>query len=99
MSSRREFLPAIVTFIIGCRGSRRKKIAVIPKATSHIFWLSVQKGAFDAGREFGVDILWNGPTQETEYARQIQILDSMVAQRVDGIAIAAAERKALVSSV
>lgn len=98
--SRREFLPVVFGLTIAsCRGNRKRKIAVIPKATSHVFWLSVQKGAFAAGEEFGVDILWNGPPQETEYARQIQIVDSMVAQRVDGIAIAAAERKALVSCV
>jgi ribose transport system substrate-binding protein len=98
--SRRAFLPAVAGFVLaGCRGSRKKRIAVIPKATSHIFWLSVQKGAFAAGQEFNVEILWNGPPTETDYARQMQILDSMVAQRVDGIAIAAAERKALVSGV
>jgi len=97
---RREFLPALCVFgIAGCAGSRKKRIAVIPKATSHVFWLSVQKGSFAAGKEFNVEVLWNGPAQETEYARQIQILDSMVAQRVDGIAIAATERKALVASV
>ena len=83
----------------GCNRSRRKRIAVIPKATSHLFWVSVQNGALAAGKEFGVDILWNGPALETEYARQIQIVDSMIAQHVDGIAIAAAERKALVSAV
>jgi ribose transport system substrate-binding protein len=97
---RREFLPALCVFGIGgCASSRKKRIAVIPKATSHVFWLSVQKGSFAAGKEFNVEVLWNGPAQETEYARQIQILDSMVAQRVDGIAIAATERKALVASV
>jgi ribose transport system substrate-binding protein len=52
-----------------------------------------------AGKQFGVNILWNGPAQETEYDRQIQILDSMIARRVDGIAVAAAERKALVQSL
>jgi ribose transport system substrate-binding protein len=98
--SRRDFIPVLAcAALVACHGSRRKRIAVIPKATSHIFWLSVQKGAFDAGKEFGVEILWNGPATETDYARQMQILDSMVAQRVDGIAIAAAERKALVSGV
>ena len=64
-----------------------------------MFWLTVQKGAFDAGREFNVEILWNGPASETDFSRQIQIVDSMVAQHVDGIAIAAAERKAPVTSV
>jgi ribose transport system substrate-binding protein len=100
MRSRREIIPILAGGgLAACHASRKKRIAVIPKATSHIFWLSVQKGAFAAGQEFGVEILWNGPPTETDYARQMQILDSMVAQRVDGIAIAAAERKALVAGV
>jgi ribose transport system substrate-binding protein len=83
----------------GCNQERKKRIAVIPKATSHVFWLSVREGALKAGKDLNVEVLWNGPTLETDYSRQIQILDSMVAQRVDGIAIAAAERKALVAPV
>jgi ribose transport system substrate-binding protein len=90
----------VLALLAGCKsGSRKKQIAVIPKATSHFFWISVQAGALAAGRDFGVDVLWNGPAAETEYSRQIQILDSMIARRVDAIAIAAAERKALVQSV
>lgn len=83
----------------GCHGERKKTIAVIPKGTSHLFWLSVQAGAVAAGKEFNVDVLWNGPAQETEYSRQIQILDSMIARNVDGIAVAASERKALLQSL
>jgi ribose transport system substrate-binding protein len=83
----------------GCQGQRKKTIAVIPKGTSHLFWLSVQAGAVAAGKEFNVDVLWNGPAQETEYSRQIQILDSMIARNVDGIAVAASERKALLQSL
>ncbi len=82
-----------------CNRTRRRSIAVIPKGTSHLFWLSVQAGALAAGKQFNVDILWNGPSQETEYDRQMQIVDSMVARHVDGIALAAAERTALVQSV
>jgi ribose transport system substrate-binding protein len=89
----------LLSALCGCGGEKKKLIAVVPKATSHIFWVSVQAGAFSAGREFGVDVLWNGPTQETEYDRQIQIVDSLVARRVDGLAVAAAERKALVGSI
>jgi ribose transport system substrate-binding protein len=80
-------------------GPKKKQIAVIPKATSHVFWITVQAGALAAGRDFNVDVLWNGPAAETEYSRQIQILDSMVARHVDAIAVAAAEEKALVQSV
>lgn len=85
--------------LAGCRGSKTKTIAVIPKGTSHLFWVSVQAGAMEAGRKLGVNVLWNGPAQETEYDRQIQILDSMIARHVDGIAVAASERKALVQSI
>ena len=82
-----------------CRSGRKKVVAVIPKGTSHIFWLTVQAGAIAAGRDFGLEILWNGPAMETEYSRQIQIVDSMIARRVDGLVLAACERKALVLSV
>lgn len=90
----------LALLLAGCQsGPKKKQVAVIPKATSHVFWLTVQAGAMAAGRELGVDVLWNGPTAETEYSRQIQIVDSMVARRVDAIAVAAAEEKALVQSV
>lgn len=97
---RRAFVAgAVLAGAAACGRSRRKRIAVIPKGTSHLFWINVQQGAERAGRELKVDVLWNGPSLETEYSRQIQIVDSMVAQRVDGLAIAAAERKALVAPV
>jgi len=79
-----------------CGGKGKKTIAVIPKGTSALFWVSVHAGAEAAGEKFGVNVVWNGPAQETEYGRQVQIVDSMIARHVDGIALAAAERKALV---
>jgi ribose transport system substrate-binding protein len=94
-----SFLVFALLLSTGCGRSRQKTIAVIPKATSHIFWQSVQAGALAAGRELKVDILWNGPAQETEYSRQIQIVDSMIAQRVDGLAVAASDRTALNASL
>ena len=81
----------------GCNRSNKKVIAVIPKGTSHLFWVSVQAGALSAGAEYGVDIEWNGPQAETDYTRQITILDSYIARKVDGIVLAAGEKKALVA--
>src|SRR6266550_5320001 len=85
--------------LTSCQGSKKKVIAVVPKGTSHIFWQSVQAGAIAAGRDLGVDVLWNGPSQETEYSRQIQIVDSMVARHVDGLAVAATDRIALAAPI
>ncbi len=78
---------------------RRPRIAVVPKATSHIFWQAVQAGALAAGKDLKVDVEWNGPAQETDYSRQIQIVDSMIAQHVNGLAIAASDRQALNTSL
>lgn len=83
----------------GCNTSKRRVIGVVPKATSHVFWVAVEKGAKAAGKELNVDVEWNGAPSETDYARQIQIVDSMINRRVDGLAVAATERKALVASV
>ncbi len=100
MLSRREFSVTLTGAVLAsCRGDRRKRIAVIPKSTQSIFWIAVHEGADRAAKEFNVDVLWNGAPAETDIARQIQIVESMVAQRVDGIAIAAAQKQALVSSV
>ena len=82
-----------------CARTDRKTIAVIPKATSHLFWVSVQAGAVAAGRDLKVDVLWNGPSSETDYARQVQIVDSMIARQVDGIAVAAQDRTTLNASL
>ncbi len=82
-----------------CQKRTKKLIGVVPKATSHLFFMSIHAGVRDAGRDLGVDILWNGPRQETEFSRQIEIVDSMVAQRVDALAISATDHTALVAPV
>lgn len=94
MRSKPAFI-AIALLLASCSRNTAKRIAVVPKANSHEFWVSVHAGAAAAGKKFGVEVLWNGPALETEYDRQMQIVDSMIAQHVDGLAVAAAERRAL----
>ncbi len=95
--SRRHMLVLSLTALVlaGCRKEPARVIAVIPKSTAHVFWVAVHAGAQAAAREENIEILWNGPSSETDYTRQIQIVDSMISRRVDGIAIAASERRAL----
>jgi ribose transport system substrate-binding protein len=96
---RRSLLTLPAALLAGCASRQQKRIAVIPKAVSHLFWVSVHTGCVAAAKEYNLELLWNGPASETDYSRQIQIVDSMVAQRVDGIAIAASERRALIGAV
>src|SRR5215472_12005949 len=92
-------LIVLVLFLPACHKRTKRLIGVIPKATSHLFFMSIHAGALAAGRDLGVDILWNGPREETEFSRQIEIVDSMTAQRVDGLAISATDHTALVAPV
>jgi ribose transport system substrate-binding protein len=100
MLPRREFLlaPGLLP-VLSCRRSRKALIAVVPKATSHLFFMSVRAGVDQAARDFDVNVLWNGPNDETDHSRQIQIVEAMVAQRVDALAISATDERALAASV
>jgi ribose transport system substrate-binding protein len=107
----KKVLPIIIALIVivvvfigigivskGKRTSQRR-IAVIPKATTHIFWQSVRRGAEKAGEEAGVRIFWNGPKRETDREEQIQIIEDFIVQKVSGIVLAPLDSKALVPKV
>jgi ribose transport system substrate-binding protein len=91
------FLLLLVT--AACNRQNKRQVAVIPKGTAHVFWQTVHAGANAAGEQFNVEILWNGPPAETDYSRQIEIMDSMIARHVSGIALAATDRNALDASI
>jgi ribose transport system substrate-binding protein len=98
MRTRREFL-ALPLLGASCRQSREPVIGVVPKATSHLFFVAVHAGVNQAARDAGVKVLWNGPNDETDHARQMQIVDTMVTQRVSALAISATDERALAASV
>jgi ribose transport system substrate-binding protein len=98
MQTRRDILAApAIALATACRRESLKIIGVIPKATSHLFFLSVHAGVDQAARDFHREVLWNGPNDETDYTRQIEIVDAMIAQGVAALAISATDERALVA--
>jgi ribose transport system substrate-binding protein len=83
----------------GCSRQGKLIIGVVPKGQAHIFWQTVHAGAVAAAREGGAEVRWNGPAVETEFSRQVQIVDSMINGRVSAIVLAPTDRVALVSVV
>ena len=79
--------------------SRRLRIAVVPKGTTHEFWQAIRHGAQQAADELGVEVLWKGPLEENDRLGQIQVVRQFVTQGVDGIALAPLDHKALVQPV
>ena len=79
---------------------KRYTIAVIPKGETAEFWKSVHAGAIHAERELGnVDVKWQGPLREDNREEQIRVVETFVAQGVDGIVLAPLDRTALVRPV
>src|SRR5581483_7753798 len=53
---------------------RKLQIAVVPKGTKASFWQTVKAGAEQAGKEMNADIIFQGPTEETDITGQKAIL-------------------------
>lgn len=72
------------------------KIAILVKSLGNGFFEACRDGAQEAAKELGnVEILYQGPSQATAEG-QIEIIDSLIAQKVSAIAISANDADALV---
>ncbi|HVT48223.1 MAG TPA: substrate-binding domain-containing protein [Vicinamibacterales bacterium] len=71
-------------------------IAVIPKGTTHEYWKSVHAGAVKAARDHGAEIIWKGPIREDDRDEQVKVVETFLAQKIDGIVIAPLDDRALV---
>ncbi|MBV6457003.1 MAG: Ribose import binding protein RbsB [Fimbriimonadaceae bacterium] len=77
------------------KGGAKKRIAVIPKGSTHEFWKAVHAGAEAAGQELGVEIIWKGPLKEDDRDSQIKVVEDFTSQAVDGIVLAPLDDTAL----
>ncbi len=77
-------------------GAKKIQILVSPKGLVHSFWTTVKAGAETAAKENNVEIIWKGPSQETDIAGQIAIIEDYINKNVSAIVIAACDAKALI---
>ena len=79
--------------------AENKKIAIVVKALGIGFFDAANKGAQEAAKELGdVDIIYTGPTTTTAEG-QIEVINSLIAQKVDAIAVSANDADALVPAL
>ncbi|MGD9857812.1 MAG: substrate-binding domain-containing protein, partial [Planctomycetaceae bacterium] len=84
----------------GANGAAKYRVAVIPKGTTHDFWLSVRAGAEKAAAELGnVQVIWDGPISESDKDVQINLVDGFINDQVDGICLAPIDRDGMVPVV
>lgn len=77
--------------------TRRPVVAMMPKAKGDPYFVSCRAGAEEAAREFGVDLIWDGPTG-LDAARQNELVESWITRGVDAIAVSV-ENRASISTV
>jgi rhamnose transport system substrate-binding protein len=76
-----------------------KRIALVVKALGIGFFEAAAKGAEEAAKELGdVEIIYTGPTDTTAEG-QIEVINSLIAQKVDAIAVSANDTDALVPTL
>lgn len=80
--------------------TKKWKVIVIPKGTTHEYWEAVHAGTLKAAKELGnVEVVWLGPQKEDDRVQQIQLVQSAVATGVDGIVLAPLDAEALAPPV
>lgn len=92
----------LLSTISGCESGKIStqeksiKIKVIVKKKGGDFWKVVKMGAEAAGKEFGVNVDFDGPTDEKEIDEQIRMVDAAINQKVDALVLAASDYTRLV---
>jgi len=74
----------------------RKRIALVMKTLTNPFFVEMEKGARRAEKDLGADLQVKTAAQETSIEQQIQIVEDMIAAKVDAIVIAPGDSQRLV---
>ncbi|MBL4928962.1 rhamnose ABC transporter substrate-binding protein [Fuscibacter oryzae] len=88
-----------VAMMAGTAQAEPMRIALVVKALGIGFFEAANKGAEEAAKELGdVEIIYTGPTDTTAEG-QIEVINSLIAQKVDAIAVSANDTDALVPTL
>lgn len=83
----------------GSKGPARPRIALVMKSLANEFFLTMEKGARDhqAKNASRYELTTGGIKDEVDVSAQTNLVEQMIAQKVDAIVIAPADSKALVA--
>jgi rhamnose transport system substrate-binding protein len=83
----------------GASAARTLRIGLVAKSLGNGFFDAVKKGGDEAATELGgVELIFTGPTTPTAEG-QIEVLNALISQRVDAIAVSANDPDALVPTL
>ena len=77
-------------------GGDRPFIPVISKGFQHQFWQAVKSGAEDAASELNAEITFEGPENESQVDKQMEMLQAALDKQPDALCFAALDSRAAV---
>ena len=90
---------ALAATMFAAPAMAEERIALVVKSLGNGFFDAAAKGAEEAAKEIGdIEVIYTGPTSATAEG-QIEIVNSLIAQNVDAIAISANDPDALVPAL
>lgn len=101
----------LVTALTACRLQRtgtmnaqqlpggKKSVALVAKSAESAFWKTVRAGANAASTEYNLDLIFEAPLSEEDYAAQNEMIESVVSGGVDAIVFSAVDFEANAEAV
>jgi ribose transport system substrate-binding protein len=80
----------------GLARGQETTIALISKGFQHQFWQAVKAGADQAGKELGVTVTFEGPDNETQVDKQMDMLSAALARKPSALGFAALDSQAAI---
>lgn len=77
----------------------RTRIALVMKTLNSPFFLDMKRGAEEAARELGVELVAQAPEREVDVEKQMQIVENLIQTRVDALCLTPSGSKELVPVV
>lgn len=74
------------------------RIAAVPAESGIPYFITMEWGARQAAKDFGVDLDWNGPA-EWDFTKQQSFIDGMLANKPDGLVLIPTDSDAYISYV
>lgn len=101
MFTRRAWMGAVAALSLmagtqGALGQDKTYVALISKGFQHQFWQAVKQGADKAGADLGVEVSFDGPDNETQVDKQMDMLAAALSKKPAAIGLAALDSQALI---
>ncbi len=77
----------------------KQQIALVPPAMISPYYASVISGAKEAVARLGYELITLAPESESDYIKQVEIVEDLIIQGVDGLILCAINADAIVSAV